>query len=767
MSETTQPPAVTEEPSPPHPSPSLWAGLAVFGRRFPWTRNITLVLVVASVISAFTTYTVMTRSDNPFGPDPEMVLALGLINVVLLLALITVVAHRAFRLWIELKRGSVGSRLQTRMVVMFSLISMVPTVTVAGFSAFFLNAGIEAWFSEKVNTGLEESVIVAEAYLREHRDSIRSDVRVMASEVDKGFYEGANTPATLSRLLSMLASSRGLAEAAIIQRGQMIAQTSLTFSLSFENMPPQAAEIAATGEIVVVADDDKIRAIVKLRSMPDAYLVIGRLIDSRVVDHMENTQSAVNEYRAVRAQLSNIQIQFSIMFVLVSLLLLLVAIWYGMLFAARLVVPISQLVEAAERVRAGDYATRVDEGPENDELATLGRAFNRMTNQLASQRRDLMKANRQLDNRRRFSEAVLSGVSAGVVALDVNGSITLHNRSAQQLLGIPQGESITGRAVADIMPEIGGLLEEAVARPDKVQQAELTVQAGDKPLTFHARLAALEFDGEVESFILTFDDITPLVAAQRHAAWADVARRVAHEIKNPLTPIQLSAQRLKRKYQKDLGAEERENFAKYTDTIIRHVGDIGRMVEEFVNFARMPAPAFGRENMSDLLTRAVFSGETAHPHIAYHLELPEKPLFVDIDASQVRQVITNLVKNAAEAVEAQLANGTMATVQTGGQITVTCTANEEHCVIEVKDNGVGFPGEQIHRLLEPYVTTRAKGTGLGLAIVKKIMEDHKGRVELENRPEGGALVRLVFPLERNADKPEAKGAKGGNEKKNP
>lgn len=732
-------------------APPLLSGLAVFGRRFAWTRNVALVLILAAIASAFTTYIVMTRSDNPFGPDPETLIVLGLMNLVLLLALIVVVAHRAFRLWLELKRGSVGSRLQTRIVVMFSLITMVPTVTVAGFSAFFLNAGIEAWFSDKINTGLEESVIVAEAYLREHRDIIKSDVRAMVSDVDREFYEGTTSPAALSRLLTTQGSLRGLSEAAIIQRGQMLARTSLTFALTFENLPPQAADIAATGEIVVIADDDKIRAVMKLRSMPDAYLVIGRLIDEQVVNHMENAQSAVNEYRAVRAQLSNIQLQFSVMFVLVALLLLLAAIWYAMFFAARLVVPISQLVEAAERVRAGDYATRVDEGPENDELATLGRAFNRMTNQLASQRRDLMKANRQLDNRRRFSEAVLSGVSAGVMALDIDGAITLNNRSAQRLLRMPQEEDMTGKPVRDVLPEIETLLAEVAAKPEKMQQADLTVLRGDKPLTLHARLAAQEFDGEVESYILTFDDITPLVAAQRHAAWADVARRVAHEIKNPLTPIQLSAQRLKRKYQKEVAESEQENFAKYTDTIIRHVGDIGNMVEEFVNFARMPAPRFSRENISDLVAKSVFSEETVHPQVAYHLDMAEKEVFADIDASQVRQVITNLVKNAAEAIEGRLASGSEDAMKEGGQIHVSCLEDDGHCVIEVQDNGVGFPGDQIHRLLEPYVTTRAKGTGLGLAIVKKIMEDHKGRVELENRPEGGALVRLVFPLERAAE----------------
>lgn len=723
----------------------LLAPLRSFAR-FRWTRNVALLLTLASMASAFTTYVVMTRSENPFGPNPETIITLALVNLFLLLSLITVVAHRAYRLWLELRRGSVGSRMQTRIVVMFSLITMVPTIMVAGFSAFFLHAGIQAWFSERVNTGLEESVMVAEAYLKEHRDIIKSDIRAMASDIDRDFYDGMTSPTALSRVLTRQATHRGLTEAAILQNDQMLARTNLTFSLAFDSLPPLATESAEQGETVIVADDDKIRAIVKLRSMPNTFLIVGRLIDEQVVQHMENAQSAVNEYRAVRKQLSHIQIQFSLLFVLVALLLLAASIWYGMSFAARLVAPISHLVEAAERVRAGDYATRVDEGPENDELATLGRAFNRMTNQLASQRRDLMKVNRQLDHRRRFTEAVLSGVSAGVMALDIGGVITLNNRSSLQLLKLPVDADITGKPIDEVLPEISPLMAEAAARPDRLQQAELTVSRGDKTVILHARLAPQEFDGELESYILTFDDITPLVSAQRQAAWADVARRVAHEIKNPLTPIQLAAQRLKRKYLQQVEESEQEHFAKYTDTIIRHVGDIGRMVEEFVSFARMPAPVFSHEDIGDLIARAVFSEETTHPNVTYFVDLPEEPIFAEVDASQIRQVITNLVKNAAEAIDAQLANGKM-DAEAGGEITVACYRKDDHCMIEVKDNGIGFPGDQIHRLLEPYVTTRAKGTGLGLAIVKKIMEDHKGQVELENRPEGGALVRLVLPLE--------------------
>ncbi|MBM3617796.1 MAG: PAS domain-containing protein, partial [Alphaproteobacteria bacterium] len=382
---------------------------------------------------------------------------------------------------------------------------------------------------------------------------------------------------------------------------------------------------------------------------------------------------------------------------------------------------------------------------ENDELATLGRAFNRMTNQLASQRRDLMKANRQIDARRRFSEAVLAGVSAGVVAIDNMQVVTLYNRSATGLLQLGE-EDIFGKSLSEVMPEAENLLKEVIAKPSKPVSGDVLLQRGEKALSLKLHIAAQEYEGEVESFVITFDDITPVVAAQRHAAWADVARRVAHEIKNPLTPIQLSAQRLKRKYLKQVDESEQENFEKYTDTIIRHVGDIGKMVEEFVDFARLPAPVFSREDIGDLLAKIVLLEESAHPRIAYSVDVPADEIFITVDASQVRQVITNLVKNAAEAIETRhVQNGGNPEEQAAGHISVASRLSEDYCIIEVKDDGCGFPPDQIHRLLEPYVTTRAKGTGLGLAIVKKIMEDHKGRIELENRPEGGGLVRLVFP----------------------
>lgn len=722
-------------------------GVMAWIKRIRRARHFALGIGLAAVFSAITTYVVMTRSENPFGPNPEVVIALATVNLILLLALVAVVAQRAFKLWAALRSGSVGSRLQTRIVLIFSLVTMIPTIIVAVFAAFFMNAGIQAWFSDKINTGLEESVAVAESYLNEHKNIISADARAMASDLDRELYSGITSPEGFNDIISKQAALRSLTEAAVLQNNQVLAQTSMTFTLAFERMSPQTKELADNGQVVVIADDDKIRAIMKLSSMPDAYLIIGRLIDGRVVKHMQNTQEAVNEYRAVKARLSEIQIQFSLMFVLVALLLLLAAIWYGMAFAAKLVIPITSLVEAAERVRAGDYATRVGEGPEDDELATLGRAFNRMTNQLASQRRDLMKVNRQLDARRRFSEAVLAGVSAGVIALDNHQAITLHNRSAMQLLQLEMGGEYIGKPIAEILPEVLPMLQEVVLKAGNIQQTEITVTRNDKPVNLHVRISGEMFDGELESYIITFDDITPLIVSQRHAAWSDVARRVAHEIKNPLTPIQLAAQRLKRKYLQQIDEADRENFAKYTDTITRHVGDIGKMVEEFVNFARMPAPQFTHENMNDLLTKTVFSEETTHSNITYILDLPPHAVFADCDASQLRQVLTNLVKNAAESIDVRIALDLeqQKPNSASGEIQVLCSERDGDCIIEVKDNGCGFPADRIHHMLEPYVTTRAKGTGLGLAIVKKIMEDHKGRVDLVNRAEGGAVVRLVFP----------------------
>jgi two-component system nitrogen regulation sensor histidine kinase NtrY len=406
--------------------------------------------------------------------------------------------------------------------------------------------------------------------------------------------------------------------------------------------------------------------------------------------------------------------------------------------------PISGLVGAADRIRAGDLSARVPEDERNDELSSLSRAFNRMTYQIQSQQRELIEANRELDERRRFTETVLTGVSAGVIGLDRSGRVYLPNRSASALLGIDLDEAI-GEDLAELAPEMAELLEQAALRPDRLAQGQVQLAGRNGTRTLLVRIAAERDDEEISGFVVTFDDITELVSAQRKAAWADIARRIAHEIKNPLTPIQLSAERLKRKYQKEI-KNDSETFQICTDTIIRHVEDIGRMVDEFSSFARMPTPVLQPEDLATIVERAVFLERTAHPKIAFEMQFETRPVSLRCDARLVGQALINILKNAVESIEGRIAeSGT----NPPGHIVVNVEAGPQ-VAITVEDNGKGLPAHGRERITEPYVTTRAKGTGLGLAIVKKIMEDHSGELVLSDRAGGGARVDLVFAGEAQA-----------------
>jgi two-component system nitrogen regulation sensor histidine kinase NtrY len=424
---------------------------------------------------------------------------------------------------------------------------------------------------------------------------------------------------------------------------------------------------------------------------------------------------------------------------MVALLVLVSAVAIGIHFATQLVVPISRLVTAAEQIRGGDLAARVPEGEKDDELASLSRAFNRMTYQIESQQHELREANRQLDERRRFTETVLTGVSAGVIGLDRFGRVNLPNRSASSLLGVDLEEAI-GQDLAQVAPEMGGLLDEAARRPERLAQSQVQLVRGTSTRTLLVRIAAEHYGREISGYVVTFDDITELLSAQRKAAWADIARRIAHEIKNPLTPIQLAAERLRRRYLKEIKGDA-ETFTVCTDTIIRHVGDIGRMIDEFSSFARMPAPVLKPENLSEIVRQTVFLQRTAHPEIAFATTFSAQPFLVRCDARLIGQAVINIVKNAIESIETRIAE------QGGdpaGQIRVSVTEEAGQAAVIVEDNGKGLPRHGRERLTEPYVTTRAKGTGLGLAIVKKIMEDHLGELVLEDGEPGGARVRLVF-----------------------
>lgn len=724
--------------------PNLWRQLAAWAARAGIVNKLAVTLTIAAIGAGFATYGALTATP-PFGNDPNTVSLLLTLDLVLLLLLGAIIARRLVALWIERRRGLAGSRLHVRLVGMFSLLAAMPAIVMAAFAAVFFYVGIQSWFSERVRTAINESTEVAEAYLHEHQQVIRADVLAMANDLNREAPRLIGDPQRFGQVVATQAALRALTEAIVFDgSGRMLARSGLSYTLEFEPIPESALERARDGEVVLMVGDgeDRVRALVRLDRFVDTFLFVGRLVDPRVLSHMENVQEAASSYAELEGRRSSLQITFTLIFVVVALLLLMAAVWLGLHLATTLVAPISSLISAAERVRAGDMSARVPEALPEDEIGSLSRAFNRMTSQLESQRRELMEANHQLDQRRRFTEAVLEGVSAGVVGLDAEGRIHLPNNSAARLLGVDDPESLTGCRLVDIVPEMGGLIGMLKRRPHRLVEGQVQIRRPDVPVcTLLVRISAETQGNELRGFVVTFDDVTELLSAQRKAAWADVARRIAHEIKNPLTPIQLSAERLRRKYLKEITSDP-ETFQTCTDTIVRQVGDIGRMVDEFSAFARMPSPVMKEQNLSELCRQAIFLQSSAHPEIRYARDLPSGPLTAVCDGRQMSQALTNLLQNAADSIEGRRQAGR---IDPPGEIRVLLCERGEDVGITVEDNGRGLPVEERDRLTEPYVTTRAKGTGLGLAIVKKIMEDHGGELLLADRHEGGARVGLTIP----------------------
>ncbi|MEC7463245.1 MAG: PAS domain-containing sensor histidine kinase [Pseudomonadota bacterium] len=723
-----------------------FARLSSIGHRFGLGRKLAVLLTVVALLSAFATYAAFTGM-SPIGTDTRTVLILLQIDLVVFLLLGLVVARNLVGLWMERRRGQVGSRLHTRLVMLFSLIALAPAIIVSVFSAFFFNYGMENWFSERVRTAIIDSRAVADAYLKEHQQVIRGDILSMARDLDRALPIMDGNPRQFRRILAAQGLVRNLSEIYIFDgTGRVLAQWNLGFILDREPVSPEIMKRARQGEVVIITSetDDRLRAVLKLDRSVDSFLYVGRFVEPNVLEHIEKTQRAAREYEEIEGRRSSIEITFAMIFILVGLLLLFAAIWVGLVFANRLSRPISELASAAERVRSGDLTARVREAPNTDELRLLSRAFNRMTDQLEGQRHELVQANRQLDERRNFIETVLSGVSAGVIGLDKNGCINLANTSANSLLSIDLDTEI-GKKIGDVLPEFGDLITQAYAKPGFLIEEQVSIRRNGRPSMYFVRLAADVVSSEIMGFVVTFDDITELMAAQRKAAWSDVARRIAHEMKNPLTPIQLSAERLRRKYLAEVKTDP-DTFANCTDTIIRQVGDIGRMVDEFSSFARMPRPVMSSINLVSVCREALVLPRSAHSKIRFEAKVPDKPIWISGDSRQLSQVMTNLVQNAIDAIESRRRN-TRAGDIFEGSIEVRAYINEAEAIVEVLDNGKGLPLESRERLTEPYVTTRAKGTGLGLAIVKTILEDHGARLKLEDRIGAGAHIEVRFPIQ--------------------
>jgi two-component system nitrogen regulation sensor histidine kinase NtrY len=649
-------------------------------------------------------------------------------------------------------------RLQLRFLTLFAVAALAPTLLMLAFNSLVLNRGIEFWFGERVNTLVETS---AELRREWPQIALRTASIHMTSAADNLSYPDAVNGLSESRILyrnylSQQAVLRNFPALYVIDsRATVLARSAEADDIPVYAAPTQEMfQIANDGDLAASSPftrenaPDYVSLLVRMPNYEDAYLYGFWYVDFSIIAAQE---AAVNSYNDAVAREAQMREGFLVAFALAAIVILIGAVWLALSAAQNVTGPVSRLVSAAERVRRGDLEARVHVAREDDEIGALGRAFNRMTRQLSSQRSELLDANADAERRRAFIEAVLSGVSAGVIGVDAAGRITLVNRSACSLLGC-EPDDLIGRGASDAAPMLTTVMQDVERRPGEIAERQIDVAAADGSVAHLNVRAGWDEEG---GLVLTFDDVTRLVAAQRSAAWRDVARRIAHEIKNPLTPIQLSAERLRRKYRKHVEPFGAETFDRCVDTIVRQVSDIGRMVDEFSSFARMPAPKMEQLDLAEIARSCVFAQRVASPDIRVPLSTLEEAILVECDGRLAGQALANILKNAAESVSSRMEGDGG---KSGGSIRVLVYRENGYGVVEARDDGLGWPTPDRARLTEPYMTTREKGTGLGLAIVRRVMEDHGGRLELDEPGDGepGAVVRLAFPLlETNAGASDA------------
>jgi len=711
-------------------------------RRTHFARRSAYALIISAVVLGIFTYYLMTQATGGWASSRDIFLLLN-IDFGILLLLSVLIAKRLVELWLERRKGLAGSKLHVRLVILLSLLTIVPAIVMAVFSALFLNAGIHSWFSSRVQTALNQSSAVAEAYLQEHKKVIKGNAEAMAREISHNIEPLISDKAKFNKFVDHPAEVRSLSDAIVFSTDDpphILALSRFAYGLQLERVTREDLK-KAKGEAVILTDDSHyvVRALIRLEPFRGVYLLVGRLVDPQVLQRIADTENALSDYRQLEKRLDEIRITFLLIFIVIALLLLLVSIWFGLSYATQLAHPISKLIEAAEKIRQGDLSVRVEEGEDKTELGVLISSFNKMTHQIQQQQEQVLEANRQIDQRRQFIEAVLSGVTAGVIGLDQNRRIHVFNKSACELLDLNLKEML-GIPLTGVIPEMKELFERS--GKEGFIQAQINFDLKGYTRTFLVRLLKEKSSTEMYGYVITFDDLTELMRAQRLSAWADVGRRIAHEIKNPLTPIQLAAERLRRKYLNQISTDA-ESFNKCIDTISRQVQHIGQMASEFSSFARMPSPTLKNTEIVELCRQNILFHHEAYPKCDLQFKSSHASIIFPCDASQIEQVLTNLLKNALEALEARWGPDQ----GSEGYVHVTLTLDQEELLIIISDNGEGLPKSGRETLTDPYVTYKEKGTGLGLAIVRRIVEDHGGMISFEDQEDGkvGAVVCLRFP----------------------
>ena len=707
-------------------------------------RALGVAAVALALLSALVTFVVLAGL-TPIAPTHEVVVTLLLANAATVFLLVLVIGREVWGMVQARRRGRAAARLHVRIVALFSIIAAVPAIAVAVVASVTLDRGLDRLFSQQTRALIENSLIVADAYVREHVQFVRADSIAIAIELARAKPLFDQSREQFHEFLAVQASIRGLPAVMLLDKDlTVVDQVDARTSDAFVKPSPEvlAAVNDTEPQVAMFLDQNYVAAIIKLRGYNDVYLYIARLLDPRVLAQLRATQASVAQYADLSARRVGIQIAFALMYTVIALIVLLSAVWIGLNFANYLVAPIRRLIGAAQVVSTGNLYVQVPTRRSEGDLAQLGETFNKMTQELRTQRDDIVRARDLIDSRRRFTEAVLAGASAGVIGIDAENCITILNRSAERLIGRMEAE-VLGQPLAEIVPELAGMLAAARSGVQRLFQGQMTINRNGRERNLSVRVTSEQSGAAEGGYVVTLDDITELVTAQRTSAWADVARRIAHEIKNPLTPIQLSAERLRRKYGGVI-TDDGGVFQQCTDTIVRQVDDIKRMVDEFSRFARTPKPVMTAEDVADTVRQVVFLQRVANADMDIELEIAQEPMPANFDRRLISQALTNIIKNATEAISA------VSPSELGrGRIRIWAGREGNDIVIDVIDNGIGLPKENRSRLLEPYVTTREKGTGLGLAIVGRILEEHGGRIELGDAADKipgqrGAWLRLRF-----------------------
>ena len=722
--------------------------LAAHERRSVFSLAGLLSAIGALVCASLTLFVLL--GYTPIQPTTNVVIASVILNSVFVVGLIYQIVREVMRLIRARSRGRAAARLHVRIVVLFSIIAIAPAIIVAIFASITLSAGLDRWFSMRTQSIVKSSINVAQAYMMENASYLQGQTISMANDLERNralFYLDRKG---FTELMTRQARGRGLLGAFLVREdGSEIAAADITTGAPLPDIPKNALESAAAGQPTLIppGPTNLVGGIIKLEAMPGSFLYTIRAVDPKVMGAMREMEENTAEYNSMKAGQTSLQVAFAVLYLGFALIVLLCAMWAAIAVADRIVRPIRLLIAAADSVASGNLQVSVPVRAIDGDVGSLSRTFNKMISEIRSQQSEILLAKDEVDDRRRFIEAVLSGVTAAVIGVEADGRISIVNLSAEAFLNMTS-ELLVGQRLVDVSPELDVVLAEAEARHRSNFRKQINMMRGGVERTLSVQVTREEAHGGAESHVLTLDDITDLVIAQRSTAWADVARRIAHEIKNPLTPIQLSAERLKRRFGKMVPDDDRRIFDQCTDTIVRQVGDIGRMVDEFSSFARMPKPVKERSDLRDVLRDAVFLREIGASEVKFLTELGDEPLIGLFDARMLGQAFANLVKNAVEAIEAVPSDERREI----GRVLVRANydAITDRFVIDVIDNGRGLPAENRHRILEPYITMRDKGTGLGLAIVKKIIEEHGGVLELHDAPcdfdnGRGAMIRVVLP----------------------